>query len=450
MRLDFFGVVGTLSKHAKNIDIGRGNFPDRLRQIREDHHLSKGDLAERSGLTYRTIHDIEQGKRKRVQEKTLLMIARALEISLDELLNGDVPPELAAAPATTNRGLWIRAAVLSFAGIFTLGILLWWVGVNNAPWTLEDGDLVVRHGTLGTKLWSTPHDEEVATCEESAWDPERLILVRARTSRYGGVVQCVERSSGEVHWTVGPDVDALVAAFGEEDVLAAGFSCRTFGYPDMQGDGDPELLVKFTHGMYYPTAICLVGRDGTVRSQYCTKGHVMSLVYADLDGDGRDEVVGGGTNNAKAYQGAMLFILDDGHASGASVDERCDPWSTEPDSALVRVVLPQFPEPYMEQLAATRLGAWDLQVFRNPNGETRLSCNVGGPDPEQRILVHFDAQLNPIGAEPTDKFREIALSEWPDSLTVGTGPTDPVWLARWLQNCRRFEAGHWPPLARSH
>jgi transcriptional regulator with XRE-family HTH domain len=428
----------------KNIDLTRGDFPARLGRLREDRHLSKGDLAERTGLTYRTIHDIENGKRKRVQEKTLLLIAGALDLSLDELLNGDHGEGPAPAPARrSGRALWIRAAVLAGVGMLVAGGVLWWVGRDQATWTLEDGHLEVRHALLGIPLWGSHQDEAVHSCEDSPWDSDHLIITRARESHLGGVVQCVERATGEVLWTVGPDLDALTAAFGEEIVMSAGFSARTEGYPDVEGDGDPELLVRFTHGRYYPTAICLVDRDGTVRSHYASKGHVLTLAHEDIDGDGREEVVAGGTNNDPDYQGAQLFILDDVHAHGATVDSLCTPASPMPDSSLVRVILPQFPAPYMEQMTATRLAAWNVQIFRSPEGKARLSCEVGGPDPRQRMLVHFDEGLRPVGAEPSDKFREVARAEWPDSLLAAPGPTDRVWVTEWLARHHRFEAGHW-------
>jgi hypothetical protein len=304
--------------------------------------------------------------------------------------------------------------------------------------------LSAHHGVFGLEIWDTDPGVLVTRCEEAPWDSGQLLLSLHRESPTGGALTCVDRASGKELWMVRPDIDAMVAAFGEDDVLAADFSCRTYGYPDIDGDGTPEILVRFTHGLYYPTAVCLVDAQGNRRSQYATKGHVLALEYEDIDGDGKDEIIGSGTNNAKAYQGGMLFVLDDVHAHGATIDQDCNPWSTQPDSALVRVVLPQFPRVYMDHIEAVRLSAGKIQAFRNANGKARLSCEIGGPDPEMQLLVHFDEGLRPIGAEPTDRFREIMRNQWPDSLTTGTGPGDPVWLAEWLAGHRRFEAGHWP------
>ncbi|MEN8007805.1 MAG: helix-turn-helix transcriptional regulator [Candidatus Krumholzibacteriota bacterium] len=423
----------------------RGDFLDRLREIREQQHLSQSDLAERAGLTYRTIHDIEQGKRVRVQEKTLLLIARALGMTLNDLLNGDVEQEQGKAKTSgSGRALWIRAAVMVGVAAVAAAGILWMVGRSHASWTLEDNRLAGKHGVFGLELWSSPYEIPIVSCEESPWDPGLLLVATDRTAPDGGEVRCLKRATGELVWSVGPDIPALVAAFGEEDVLAAKFSCRLFGYADLDGDGLPEVLVRFTHGRYYPTAVCTVERDGTLRSHYAVKGHVMDLRNQDLDGDGKDEIIGASTNNAKAYQGAMVFILDDQHANGASIDENCDGWSTQPDSALVRVVLPQFPAPYMELLQSTRLSAFEIQVFRNGEDEIQLSCEVGGSDPNYRLLIQFDAELHPLGAVVKDRFQELANSQWPDSLTNGTGPGDPVWLAAWLARHKRFEAGHWP------
>lgn len=432
----------------KNIAIDRNEFPERLRRFREERHLSQSDLADRAGITYRTVHDLELGKRGRCQQKTLLMLARAMDLQIDTLLGpapADANPE--ATPQRNRRISRLRLGLLAmvmFAVVVSAGTL-WHRGRVRAECTLEDGVLTGRHGILGVRLWAWPRKACPASCRESPLDPAHLLVCTTRDAPEGGQLLCVLRSTGKVIWAVGPDIAAMSRAWGEEDVMSAGFSGRMVGAADLGGDGEPELVVVFHHGLYYPSAVCTVGPDGRRQSQYTNCGHLFDLRIDDLDGDGRDEIIAAGTNNAEDHQGATVFILDDRHRSGAAVDSLSRPGCGETDSARVRVVLPRFPEPYMELLPALRLGAFNLQVYRNPELRNMLSVEVGPNDERQRLLVHLDADLHPVGAEPKDSFLEQTISSWPDSLKTDTGPGDPVWLARWLSGYRRFEAGHWPP-----
>lgn len=438
-----------MSDSQKNIAIDRTVFPGRLRQLREERHLSQSDLAQKAGINYRTVHDLELGKRGRCQQKTLLMLALALDLSLEDLL---APPTSAVDPAITEARrrradrLRLSFIVIVFAVVAVTAGVLWHEGHAHADWTLgDDGVLSARDGIFGISLWAWPPESCLTSCRVSPWDPEYLLVGTGRDAPDSGQLLCVARATGKTVWAVGPDVAAMTRVWGEETVRKSGFSCRLVGPADLEGDGVAEFVVIFSHGLYYPTAVCTISREGRLLSQYTNRGHIFDQRIDDLDGDGKDEIIAAGTNNAVGHQGATVFILDDLHRRGAAVDSLSSPWSSEPDSALVRLVLPQFPAPYMDVLKASRLGAFNLQVYRNPDNLTMLSVEVGSNDEQDRILVHLDADLHPVGAEPKDAFREKTISQWPDSLKVGTGPGDPVWLARWLSGYRRFEAGHWPP-----
>ncbi len=73
------------------------------------------------------------------------------------------------------------------------------------------------------------------------------------------------------------------------------------------------MAVTFVHGLYHPTALCLVDRNGVMRAQYAHKGHLRNVITADLDADGKDELVAAGVNNAPAYNGPTLVLLDEDH-----------------------------------------------------------------------------------------------------------------------------------------
>lgn len=58
---------------------------DKIRQLREKHHLSQSELARRSGHPVSSIHGIENGDNKNPSLRIMRDIACVLDISLDEL-----------------------------------------------------------------------------------------------------------------------------------------------------------------------------------------------------------------------------------------------------------------------------------------------------------------------------------------------------------------------------
>ncbi len=420
------------------------DFPTRLRTLRIERGLAESELATRSGLTYKTIRDLELGKRQRVMERTILVLTEALGLTVDDLLNGGVV--LTEEPPRPRHHL--RAALLGVAltmgivGIVALGGI--WYARSHAVWETGLDVLTVSDPIFGFTLWEVETDAQFRFCGESPWDASRMLVGLGSKSPEGGRVFCLERATGDTAWSVGPDVAAVTRAFGPEIVGAANFNAANCQTGDIDGDGVPDLVVRFVHGLYYPCVLAWIDRDGNLVAQYANKGHLYGFMVFDCDGDGRDEVVAWGTNNAKAYQGGTVFMLDADHWRGASLDADCGSASTEPDSALMRLVVPQFPQPYMKLLGTQRLEITSLQAYHGPNGAIMYGASISNGK-GHTIALALDEQLRPRGAQPTDSFLSYMQKEWPDSLVDGTGPADEVWLAKWLTGHRRFAAGHWPP-----
>lgn len=67
-------------------------FGNRVRELRQQRHLSQEDLAELCNLDRTYISGIERGKRN-VGIKNVSIIAAALGVSLSQLLDGVAPNE---------------------------------------------------------------------------------------------------------------------------------------------------------------------------------------------------------------------------------------------------------------------------------------------------------------------------------------------------------------------
>lgn len=57
-----------------------------LRRIRREKDMTQNDLASASGVSRATICNIEKGKAKTILSTTLLQIAAALGVTVDELI----------------------------------------------------------------------------------------------------------------------------------------------------------------------------------------------------------------------------------------------------------------------------------------------------------------------------------------------------------------------------
>ena len=66
-------------RNSKNVALPPG-FAARLRKLREARNLSKTDLADKAGPTYRTVQNLETNRHKRAQEKTLMGLAEGTEV----------------------------------------------------------------------------------------------------------------------------------------------------------------------------------------------------------------------------------------------------------------------------------------------------------------------------------------------------------------------------------
>jgi len=79
-----------------------------------------------------------------------------------------------------------------------------------------------------------------------------------------------------------------------------------------------RIAVSTFHNLYYPNQIALLDSHGKTISEYWHSGHLDHITVADLDGDGRQEIIATGVSNG--YHQATLVVLDPDHLAGASAE----------------------------------------------------------------------------------------------------------------------------------
>jgi hypothetical protein len=79
-----------------------------------------------------------------------------------------------------------------------------------------------------------------------------------------------------------------------------------------------RIVVSSAHTLWYPHQIAILDSNGKLLSEYWHSGHLDHLTLADLDGDGREEIIATGINNG--YRQATLVVLDPDRVFGASIE----------------------------------------------------------------------------------------------------------------------------------
>jgi len=79
-----------------------------------------------------------------------------------------------------------------------------------------------------------------------------------------------------------------------------------------------RIVVSSSHDPLYPHQIAVLDSNGKLLSEYWHSGHLDHLILADLDGNGREEIVATGISNG--YRQATLVVLDPDRVFGASTE----------------------------------------------------------------------------------------------------------------------------------
>lgn len=430
----------------KNVPIDGAEFASRLRFLRLARGWTKSELAEASGLSPRTIHEIEAGRRDRVLEKTLLLMAEALGMEVDSLL-GSPPPfagelesqELAGHPIAhiPYRRLFILTLVL----MVVLSTVLFLPGFWSVKPMLDAGRLSGVKRVFGRTAWQLDVNAPVEFMVPSPWNSRDVLVGLAADGDDGGQILLIDGRTGKTRWAVEPDIQQVMAAFGPDNAFARRCFIAVAATPvDLHGNGEPVLAAGFMHDWYAPYSIVTVNKDGSVLGQYDHWGHLYEFASYDLDDDGKEELLVSGTNNSPCYQGATLLLLDEICLHGVSGDFLAGGESGFPDSCRTRLVMPSFGEPYMGLLTAQRLEGRHLRIVDDQTGGPKILVSVGVRG--INILVTLDRDLRPLSASTSDLLVSMA-GNWPEDARANGGPQSDSWLEAWMKRAVRFEAGHW-------
>ena len=162
----------------------------------------------------------------------------------------------------------------------------------------------------------------------------------------------------------------------------------------------PRIAVSSVHETWWPCQIALIDSRGNTISEYWHSGHLFHMILADLDGDGRQEIVATGTNND--YLQATLIALDPDRVFGASEE------SERPKFQIHGIGLAQerlrllFPRSDLNKAVNSYNTGWDVAVEK---GSIRLTVFECISPPSCAVWYEFDRDLRLISAYAGEELR---------------------------------------------
>jgi hypothetical protein len=238
-------------------------------------------------------------------------------------------------PAPQAKGLSNRSGVLRIAAAITALCIVGLVGarmliVHDQPHSARlDGSTLTIVNAEGKELWrkSFPegfsadgfYEKGIAT---RIWigDLEGdghasvlfLYLPGVRPESHSSTLICYsDRGKEKWRWTPGRALPELGSSPVTYRTAALGVLKATEKKPR-------RIVVSSINFPWFPDQIAILDSHGRITSEYWHSGHLRYLALADLDGDGREEIVATGINNG--YHQATLLVLDPDHLSGASAE----------------------------------------------------------------------------------------------------------------------------------
>ncbi len=319
-----------------------------------------------------------------------------------------------ATPAPRSKRI-LRLGIVAVS-LFALALAAWHivrgVALRHVTYEVAGSTITGRAPLLGL-VWTRVHDSPVFVHTPTPWNsPQTIAYGLGAGGKDAGRVYVCDLRTGEELWSAAPNLQEIAEVYGPAFAAADAYKCRSLHFADMDGDGTDELMAEYAHHIWSPGFLCIFGHDGKGTDAYYNYGLLYDVVAEDIDHDGKQEVLLAGTLNPSVYRGATVILLDDAHCHGAAVDSLVHPDCPLGDSSLVRLILPHYDQKYMDLLGIERLVAFQLKISHGADRHARVTCFLGSmTDPH---VIALDEYLKPRQVNASDLLRVVTRT-WPEA-----------------------------------
>lgn len=202
-----------------------------------------------------------------------------------------------------------------------------------------------------------------------------------------------DRGKEKWRWTPGRELPELQGTPATYRTMALGVLKAT-------QNRRPRIVVASMHDPWWPSQIAILDSHGKMASEYWHSGHLDYIALADLDGDGRQEIIATGISNG--YHQATLVVLDPDRVFGASTEAaRPELQIHGMGSAQERLRL-LFPRSDLNKALFEYNAAQEATV---EHGNVRLSVRECLQPPGCPIWYEFDKHFHLVTAYADEQFR---------------------------------------------
>ncbi len=240
---------------------------------------------------------------------------------------------------------------------------------------------------LGSRLW-------FGDLEGKGHTSVLFLYTPADQQSHSSALICYsDRGKEKWRWTPGRELPELNGSPGTFRTAALGVLKATDKRP-------LRIVVSSIHNIWWPSRIALLDANGKTVSEYWHSGALTYMILADLDGDGRQEIVATGVSEYDHQ--ATLVVLDPDRVFGASTEVRPDVQIHGMGVAQERLRL-LFPRSDLNKALYQYNWATEPTVER---GSIRLTVTECITPPGCRIYYEFDKNFRLIAAYAgSDEFR---------------------------------------------
>jgi len=205
-----------------------------------------------------------------------------------------------------------------------------------------------------------------------------------------------DRGKEKWRWTPGRELPELKGS-------AATFMIVSFGVLKATTNRPPRIVISSQYFPWWPCQVAILDSHGKLLSEYWHSGVISYMTFADLDGDGRQEIIAAGVANGYDHQ-ATLVVLDPDRVFGASKEIQPQFQIHGMGDAQERLRL-LFPRSDLNRALFQFNLAMDPAVEHGNLRLTVAECITPLP-PGCRIWYEFDKNFRLIAAYAgTDEFR---------------------------------------------